>query len=170
MSGARRPVAPLRRSACCSSPLFALSAASCGGDGGGGTTAAKERPRLTQAQFVAAGEQVCIRSDRRIYRIGSLGRDPVPWRKTRDAASTADRGDGDAAASGGEGEAVRSARRGRAAAPHRDRQVHDALVAKTFDKAREAQGEAVRADATIKRLAHALGLTFCEQLLTNWPA
>ncbi len=170
MSGGPATRRPLRRLGVLLLPLFALSAASCGGDGGGGTTAAKERPRLTQAQLVEQANQVCIRSDRRIYRIGSLGRDPLPWRKTRDAASTAIAEmktlRPPAAKEKQFDQLVAAGQRLRTAIA----QVHDALVAKTFDKAREAQGDAVREDATIKRLARSLGLTFCEQLLTNWPA
>ena len=151
-------------------PLVALGASACGSDSGGGTTAAKDRPRLTQAQFVQRANGVCIRSDRRVYRIGSLGRDAGPWLRTRNAASTAvaemaalrppaakqKQFDQMLAAGGRLRDAVG--------------QVHDALVAKTYDKAQQGQAEAVRADAEVKRLAHALGLTFCEQLLTNWPA
>lgn len=49
-------------------------------------------------------------------------------------------------------------------------QVHDALVKKDFAKARTAQTAATKADTAIHRQAQKLGLTFCQQLLTNWPA
>jgi len=49
-------------------------------------------------------------------------------------------------------------------------QVHDALVKKNYAKARTAQGGATAADTAIHKQAQKLGLTFCQQLLTNWPA
>ncbi len=49
-------------------------------------------------------------------------------------------------------------------------QVHDALVKKDYAKARTAQNAATAADTAIHRQAQKLGLTFCQQLLTNWPA
>ena len=48
--------------------------------------------------------------------------------------------------------------------------VHDALVKKDYAKARTAQLAATRDDTAIHRQAQKLGLTFCQQLLTNWPA
>jgi hypothetical protein len=48
--------------------------------------------------------------------------------------------------------------------------VHDALVKKNYLAARTAQNAATKADTAIHRQAQKLGLTFCQQLLTNWPA
>ena len=48
--------------------------------------------------------------------------------------------------------------------------VHDALVKKNYVQARTAQNAATTADTAIHRQAQKLGLTFCQQLLTNWPA
>jgi hypothetical protein len=48
--------------------------------------------------------------------------------------------------------------------------VYDGLVGNEYERAQAAQARAVKADSEIKRKAHGLGLTFCEQLLTNWPA
>ena len=41
---------------------------------------------------------------------------------------------------------------------------------KEYAKARAAQLAATRTDTAIHRQAQKLGLTFCQQLLTNWPA
>jgi hypothetical protein len=139
----------------------------CGG--GGGSTAAAEQ-RLTQKEFVTAANQVCIRSDRRIFQIGGLTSDPEGWKKTAGAARTGI----------DEMRALRPpaadqarfnlmmmwARRLEAAI----NDVHRSLVESDFVKARVAQAKATIADSRIKRQASALGLTFCEQLLTNWPA
>ena len=151
-------------------PLLVLTVAAAAAAGCGGGSAAKETPRLNEGEFVQKADNVCIRSDRRVFKIGRLGPDPDPWERTADAAATA----------------IREMRRLRPpaaeqrrfnalmAAGERVRQaiadVHDALVEKKYDRARAAQVRALRADSNIKVIAHGLGLTFCEQLLTNWPA
>ena len=48
--------------------------------------------------------------------------------------------------------------------------VTDALKARNYGKAQKAQGRATTFDTSVKKQASRLGLTFCEQLLTNWPA
>ena len=151
-------------------PLLVLTAVAVGVSGCGGGSAARERPRLSADAFVEEGNGVCIRADRRVFRIGGLGPAPGPWKRTADAAATSIR----------EMRELRppEARQKRfdalLAAAEKVRlavsDVHDALVQEKYDRAREAQIRAVRADAEVKRIAHALGLTFCEQLLTNWPA
>jgi hypothetical protein len=151
-------------------PLLVLAVAAAAAAGCGGGSAAKDTPRLTESEFVQKANNVCIRSDRRVFKIGRLGPDPEPWGRTADAA----------------GAAIREMRRLRPPAAEQRRfdalmaagervrraisDVHDSLVAKKYDRARSAQVRALRADSNIKVIAHGLGLTFCEQLLTNWPA
>ncbi len=141
-----------------------------GASGCGGGSAAKERPRLSNDEFVEEGNGVCIRSDRRVFRIGGLGPAPGPWERTARAAATSIREMRELrppAAKQRQFDALLvSAEKVRRAVSD----VHDALVAQRYERAREAQIRAVRADAEVKRIAHGLGLTFCEQLLTNWPA
>jgi len=48
--------------------------------------------------------------------------------------------------------------------------VHDALAKKNYKVAQAEQLKATNADTDIHRQAKKLGLTFCQQLLTNWPA
>jgi hypothetical protein len=48
--------------------------------------------------------------------------------------------------------------------------VHDSLVKEDLIAARKAQSAATTEDTAIHRQAQKLGLTFCQQLLTNWPA
>jgi hypothetical protein len=48
--------------------------------------------------------------------------------------------------------------------------VRTALVAQNYTKARAAQKRATNLDTEVKLQSRRLGLTFCEQLLTNWPA
>jgi hypothetical protein len=135
-----------------------------------GSSKSKEEPRLTQNQFVEQANQVCIRSDRRVFRIGDLSTDPDGWTKTVTAAGKgiqemaklrppADRQQGF-------NRMLAGARKLKAAIAD----VRDALTANDVTKARKAQKRATDYDTSIKKQASRLGLTFCEQLLTNWPA
>ena len=148
-------------------PVLALTAllAGCGGK-----SKPAEASRLTQKQFVSQANRVCIASDRRIFRIGNLSADPSGWRKTSASAKTALA-------------QMRALRPPAAKQQGFDRllrlgtqlQREIALVAKALvehdlPKARAAQTRATRVDTQIKLQARSLGLTFCEQLLTNWPA
>jgi hypothetical protein len=144
-------------------PAFLVA---CGSSGGGTT----EAPRLTQQEFVTAANQVCIDSDRRVFRIGNLTADPAGWTKTAAAASV---GIADmralrppASRQAGFDDMLKQAEQLR----HAIEDVRDALRKHDFAKARAAQTRATTADTKIKHQASALGLTFCEQLLTNWPA
>ena len=62
-------------------PAFA---AGCGSSSHSTTTTSA--PLLTQKQFVAAGNAECIKSDRRIFRLGRLTFVPEGWAKTAAAA------------------------------------------------------------------------------------
>ena len=153
-------------------PLVAILTASllsagCGGDSKPKTA---EQPRLSQREFVRQGNQVCIDSDRRVYRIGSLGPNPTGWRDTADAAKEGVR---DMVALRPPLAKQKQFDTMIASARQLERaitEVYRGLLADNPTKARAAQARAVRADSVIKRQAHGLGLTFCEQLLTNWPA
>jgi hypothetical protein len=130
----------------------------------------KQRPRLTQKRFVAAADAVCVASDRRIYKLGGLSTDPSGWTKTGVAADRALRQMAalrpplpDAVVFG---RLLASGRRLRADVM----QVEHALAQKNLTAARRAQLAAKSAAAKIHAEAKALGLTFCEQPLTNWPA
>jgi hypothetical protein len=144
--------------------LVAVGAAGCG------SSKPKEEPRLTEKQFVAAANRVCIASDRRIFHLGALSVDPSGWAKTA------------AAAQKGVDE-MRAIRPPAARQAGFDRlvqlgtqvqkqiaAVRTALVAQNYTKARAAQKRATNLDTEVKLQARRLGLTFCEQLLTNWPA
>lgn len=151
--------------------LLPVLAAACGGGSkptAPTTTAAKPRP--TEQQFVAAANAVCMRSDRAIYKVGRLSLDPAGWARTAAAARRAvadmKRVTPPAAEEAGfnrllaEGEKLALG----------IQRVHDALAKKNYAAARAAQAAATNADTAIHREAQSLGLTFCQQLLTNWPA
>ena len=135
---------------------------------GGSKPAAKVRP--TQKQFVSAANAVCVRSDRAVYRLGRLSLDPAGWGATAAAArrAVADMKTVTPPA-GKDAEFNALIAEGQKLADG-IQQVHDALVKKDYAKARAAQLRATNADTSIHKRAQKLGLTFCQQLLTNWPA
>jgi hypothetical protein len=144
-------------------------AAGCGSSSHNAATTV-ETARLTQKQFVSAANTVCINSDRRVFRLGRLSLDPTGWAQTAAAART--------------GVAQMAAVRppvqseagfqhmlalGRQLAAGIER-VHAALVKKDYAVAQAEQLKATKDDTAIHRQAKKIGLTFCQQLLTNWPA
>jgi hypothetical protein len=150
--------------------VVAFVTAGCGSSKPAATTTRKEPSRLTQNRFAAAADEVCVDSDRRIYNLGALSTAPVGWTKTVAAATTALHQMGalrpplpDAV---GFGRLLNFGRQLR-----RDvQQVEQALAAKNLTAARRAQLAATTVSAKIHAEAKALGLTFCEQPQTNWPA
>jgi len=145
--------------------VLPLVAAACGG---GGKSSGDER--LTAAELVSKANQVCINSDRRIFQLGQLTTDPAGWRRTARAAS---RGIAEMARlrppenkQKGFDTMLASARQLQKIVD----EIATALQKKDFAKAQSAQARATQLDTKIKFQARALGLTFCEQFLTNWPA
>ena len=140
----------------------------CSGSNSSRTTPAKPRP--TQKQFVTEGNGVCLRSDRAIFELGRLTPDPMGWART---AAAARRAVADmkrvTPPAGKDAPFQRLLALGQKLADG-IQQVHDALVKQDFAKARKAQNAATTTDTAIHRQAQKLGLTFCQQLLTNWPA
>jgi hypothetical protein len=132
----------------------------------------RQRPRLSQKRFVAAADQVCVASDRRVYTLaGALSTSPSGWEKTIRAADLALN----------RMTALRPPTRDATDFAHllalgrrlRDnvQRVHDALAKKDLEAARKAQRSATGYDTReIHQEAAKLGLTFCEQPQTNWPA
>jgi hypothetical protein len=140
----------------------------CGGSKSAQTTPAKPRP--TQKQFVSQGNAVCVRSDRAIFQMGRLTLDPLGWARTAAAARRAVADMKRVTPPAGKDAAFqRLLALGRKLADG-IQQVHDALVKSDYAKARQAQNAATTTDTAIHRQAQKLGLTFCQQLLTNWPA
>jgi hypothetical protein len=150
--------------------LVPVLAAACGGSDSAAPTTTAAKPLPTQQQFVAAANAVCVRSDRAIYRIGSLSLDPAGWAQTAAAArrAVADMRKLTPPADKAAGFKLLLADGQKLATEIQI--VHDALVKKKYLVARTAQNAATKADTAIHRQALKLGLTFCQQLLTNWPA
>jgi hypothetical protein len=141
-----------------------LVAAACGG------SSSEDEKRLTSSELVTQANQVCITSDRRIFRLGQLTTDPAGWRRTARAAS---RGIADMAKLRPPEDKQKGFDTMLASARQLQKIVGDiatALAKKDYAKAQTAQARATQLDTKIKLQARALGLTFCEQFLTNWPA
>ena len=128
------------------------------------------KPRPTQKQFVAAANAVCVRSDRAVYQLGRLSLDPAGWGKTAAAARAAIADMKTVTPPAGKDAAFNALIAEGQKLADGIQQVHDALVKKDYAKARAAQLRATNADTSIHKRAQKLGLTFCQQLLTNWPA
>lgn len=136
----------------------------------GGSKHADAPKRPTQQQFVAAANAVCVRSDRAVYKLGRLSFDPAGWGKTAAAARAAIADMKSVTPPAGKDAAFKALLAQGQKLADGIQNVHDALVKKNFAKARAAQNAATAADTAIHRQAQKLGLTFCQQLLTNWPA
>jgi hypothetical protein len=146
-----------------------LVVAACGGSKSADSTAGADQ-RPTQKQFVAAGNAVCVRSDRAIYKLGRLTLAPAGWAKTAAAARRAIADMEKVTPPAGKDGAFQQLLAEGEKLATGIQQVHEALVKKNYAKARTAQTAATTADTAIHRQAQELGLTFCQQLLTNWPA
>lgn len=156
--------------------LVPLSVAACGDDakrtGSGTTTAATTTPTETQSLqgYVAAGNQVCIRSDKRIFKIGRLSRDPKGWAETAASARKAMGEMKRVRPPAARAEAFRQMLRYGNALTLSIQEVHDAIVKKDWDTASAAQLAAGQIQDRVHTAAQTAGLTFCQQRLTNWPA
>jgi hypothetical protein len=133
------------------------------------TTVAAPSAPLTQSQFVSDANQVCIKADGRIYKLGRLTRNPLGWAKTAAAARlgiTQMQAITPPAAKRTAFMQMLAYGRQFAASIQK---VHDNLVAKKYDAAIAAQFAAARLQDHVHAEAKLAGLTFCQQNLTNWP-
>jgi hypothetical protein len=149
-----------------------LLASACGGGGSkhAATTTTSTAPALTQAQFVQQANQVCIRSDRRVYNIGRLTSAPAGWLKTANAGRV-----GIAEMKTLNPPAAQQAQFKLMLSYAQQlvdaiQAVHDHLAKKQVQQAISAQFRAARFQDKTHAAAKTLGLTFCQQNLTNWPA
>jgi hypothetical protein len=152
--------------------LLAVAASACGGSSSkdAKTTTAGSTTETTSASgYVDAGNQVCIRSDRRIFKIGRLSRDPKGWQRTADAGRTAIAEMKKVKPPADRAAAFRQMMRYANALTLSIQEVHDALTKSNLDVATAAQFAAARLQDRVHTAAKAAGLTFCQQALTNWP-
>lgn len=156
--------------------LVPLSVAACGSSdakrssGGSTSTAATTTAGESQVGYVGAGNQVCIDSDKRIFKIGRLSRDPKGWGDTAASARQALREMKQVHPPAARAAAFEQMIRYGNALALSIQEVHDALVKKDYDTASAAQLAAGQIQDRVHTAAKAAGLTFCQQNLTNWPA
>ena len=154
--------------------LVPLSVAACGGSDSKRTSPGTS-PTTTSAEpqqqgYVAAGNQVCINSDKRIFKIGRLSRDPNGWSRTAASARQALAEMKQVRPPAARADAFQQMLRYGNALALSIQEVHDALVKKDYDTASAAQLAAGQLQDRVHTSAKAAGLTFCQQNLTNWPA
>lgn len=150
--------------------LLPLLAAACGGGGSSASTTTAAAAPTTQKAFVNAANQVCIRADRRVYRLGRLSRDPSGWAKTVAAAHVGITEMRAITPPPAKAAVFTKMLDDAAQFAQALQNVHDALVKKTYQKAVTAQFSAARLQDRVHAQARLAGLTFCQQNLTNWPA
>ena len=149
--------------------VLPLALAACGGpsssDGETTTVAAS-----SAGDFVTAGNQVCIASDKRIFKIGGLSRDPKGWRETAESSKRAVREMGAVTPPAAKAAQFKKMLRYANALSLTIQEIHGALVKKDYDTAAAGQFAAAELQDKVHQSARSVGLTFCQQQLTNWPA
>jgi hypothetical protein len=149
--------------------IFALAVTACGSSKDAQTTSTAAASPTLQA-FVAAGNKVCMDSDRRIFKLGRLSRDPKGWARTAAAARIAVAEMRRVTPPPAQATAFRQMIRYANALALSVQEVHDALVKSDLDTAAAAQFAAAQIQDRVHTAAKTAGLTFCQQALTNWPA
>jgi hypothetical protein len=150
--------------------LFALAVSACGGsDSARRSTSTNRAPASAQA-FVTAGNNVCMAADKRIVKLGRLTRNPKGWARTTAEARLAVREMQQVKPPPARAHAFSVMIRYARGLVLSIQEVHDSLVKKDIDTAVAAQFAAAKFQDKVHETAKGLGLTFCQQPLTNWPA
>jgi hypothetical protein len=152
--------------------LFAVALSACGGSG---TDAAKRSATTDNSAssvqaFVTAGNNVCMAADQRVYKLGRLTRNPRGWARTAAEAREAIAEMQKVTPPPGRAQSFQLMMRYARGLALSIQEVHDALVKKNIDVAAAAQFAAASFQDKVHATAKSLGLTFCQQPLTNWPA
>jgi len=147
--------------------LFALSVTACGSSKDARTTTATS---TSPQAFVAAANKVCQDTDKQIMAIGRLSRNPRGWARTYEAAKAGVIAMQKVTPPPNRARAFKLMLRYANALAITMQEVRNALAKNNIDVAAAAQIAAGRIQDKVHQQAKALGLTFCQQLLTNWPA
>jgi len=148
--------------------LLPLALVACGSDSSKKST--KTTTALSAADFVKAGNQVCIASDKRIFKIGRLSRNPTGWKKTADSARQAVLAMRELTPPTERKIGFNQMLRFANALALTIQEIHLALVKGDIDTAAAGQLAAAQLQDKVHETAKRVGLTFCQQALTNWPA
>jgi len=147
--------------------LFALSVTACGSSKEAKTTTTTS---TSVPAFVAAANKVCQDTDKQIMAIGRLSRNPGGWARTYEAAKAGVIAMRKVTPPPNRVRAFNLMLRYANALTITMQEVHNALVKNNIDVAAAAQIAAAPIQDKVHQQAKALGLTFCQQPLTNWPA
>jgi hypothetical protein len=150
--------------------IVALSVTACGNSKQTKTTTTSSTSSSSLQAFVAAGNNVCEDTDKRIMSLGRLTRDPKGWAKTADAARAGVLAMQKVSPPPERAQAFRQMMRFANALVLSIQEVHHSLVKKDIDTAAAAQLAAAQFQNRVHQSAKNAGLTFCQQPLTNWPA
>ena len=143
-----------------------LALAACGGSSKTSATTTT----TSSADFVKAGNAVCQSADKRIFKIGRLTRDPQGWARSAASARQAVHEMRAVKVPAGRAPQFKQMLRYANAVALTIQEIHDALVKKDYDTAAAGQFAAGQLSDKVHQSARGLGLTFCQQQLTNWPA
>jgi hypothetical protein len=147
--------------------LFALSVTACGSSKDAKTTTSAT---TSVPAFIAAANKVCQDTDKHIMAIGRLSRNPRGWARTYEAAKAGVVAMRNVTPPPSRARAFKLMLRYANALAITMQEVHNALVKNNIDVAAAAQIAAGRIQDKVHQQAKVLGLTFCQQPLTNWPA
>ena len=149
--------------------VFALTVVACGGSKDV-KTASTTTTSTTVPAFVSAANKVCQDTDQTIMSIGRLTRNPRGWARTAAAARAGVLAMRKITPPPNRTAAFNKLLRYANALALSMQEVHDALVKNNIDVAAAAQLAAGQIQDRVHSQARLLGLTFCQQPLTNWPA
>src|SRR5260221_1278305 len=140
--------------------VFALAVTACGGSKDAKTTTAGTDTSAAMQAYVSSGNKVCMDSDRRIFKLGRLSRDPKGWSKTAAAARLAIAEMRRVSPPASRAAAFRQMLRYANALALSVQEVHDALVKSNLDTATAAQFAAAQIQDRVHALAKTPGLTY----------
>jgi len=150
--------------------LLPLALAACGGSGSSKSGTTTVAAPSSTGDFVKDGNQVCIAADKRIFKIGSLTRDPKGWKQTAESAKRGVREMRAITPPAAKAPEFKKMLRYANALALTIQEIHLSLVKKDYDTAAAGQFAAAQLQDRVHQSARLVGLTFCQQQLTNWPA
>jgi hypothetical protein len=151
-----------------------LGLTACGGSSGTTKTVTTTSTPATSAaaikSFVDAGNKVCMDADKRVLKIGRLTRNPKGWALTAAAARRGVREMQAVKPPAGRAAGFAQLLRYANALALSLQEIKVSLVKGDVDTAAAAQFAAAKFQDKVHSTAKTVGLTFCQQQLTNWPA
>jgi hypothetical protein len=150
--------------------LFVLALSACGGTNSAKRSTTTANGATSVQAFVTAANNICMAADKRIVKLGRLTRDPRGWARTAAEARQAIHEMQKVTPPPDRAQAFQLMIRYARGLALSIQEVHDALVKKNIDFAAGAQFAAAHFQDKVHEIAKGLGLTFCQQPLTNWPA